>query len=589
MRKINMSWQSVLLSVALLGLAACTGDFEDINRNPNQVTEEQMDALNYKTGTKFKSLQSLVIPVQEHMYQFNESLSGGPFGGYIGATVDTWQTKFETYNPSADWRKWPFANVITETYTPYKGIVNGTEDEVAIAFARLLRVAIMHRVTDSYGPIPYSKLESNESVYVEYDSQEAVYTKMFEELDEAIEILGRNTTLPAEAWSRYDGVYYGNIAQWLKYANSLKLRMAMRLSYVKSDVARAKAAEAIAGGVIEANADNAAMHAAENRTTLIYNDWGDHRVGADILCYMNGYKDPRMEKMFLANDVGDYVGIRIGIDVTSKSQAMSKYSNMIVASDTPYLWFNAAEATFLHAEYELRWGSAETAKTLYEQAVRLSFEERGASGADAYLVDATKKPAPYTDPLGNYSASARKSPFRGKRRRTAAIRRPFRSATSNASSCRNGSLSSRWESKHGRNTAVRGIRNCCLYLPTNREVPSMWNRAHAVCLTLSRSTSRTTPTFRRPFKRSVQSNRTATVRATSWEPAYGGIANRITSNRYEYETKPNDTFPRFLRCRRNVCGLQRLDGDGNGGQQGGKALGAGSGTMGRIHRGAEGL
>ena len=115
-----MSWQSVLLSVALLGLAACTGDFEDINRNPNQVTEEQMDALNYKTGTKFKSLQSLVIPVQEHMYQFNESLSGGPFGGYIGATVDTWQTKFETYNPSADWRKWPFANVITETYTPYK-------------------------------------------------------------------------------------------------------------------------------------------------------------------------------------------------------------------------------------------------------------------------------------------------------------------------------------------------------------------------------------------------------------------------------------------------------------------------------------
>lgn len=380
MRKINMRWQPVLLSVALFGLAACTGDFEEINRNPNQVTDDQMDALNYKTGTKFKALQSLVIPVQEHMYQFNESLSGGPFGGYIGATVDTWQTKFETYNPSADWRKWPFANVITETYTPYKGIINGTEDEVAIAFARLLRVAIMHRVTDSYGPIPYTKLESNESIYVEYDSQEAVYTKMFEELDEAIEILGRNTTLPAEAWSRYDGVYYGNIAQWLKYANSLKLRMAMRLSYVKPGIAQAKAAEAIAGGIITANADNAAMHAAENRTTLIYNDWGDHRVGADIISYMDGYKDPRLEKMFLPNDTDVYVGIRIGIDVAGKSTAMSKYSNMIVASATPYLWFNAAEATFLRAEYELRWGSAETAKTLYEQAVRLSFEERGASG-----------------------------------------------------------------------------------------------------------------------------------------------------------------------------------------------------------------
>ena len=72
MRKINMRWQPVLLSVALFGLAACTGDFEEINRNPNQVTDDQMDALNYKTGTKLKALQSLVIPVQEHMYQFHE-------------------------------------------------------------------------------------------------------------------------------------------------------------------------------------------------------------------------------------------------------------------------------------------------------------------------------------------------------------------------------------------------------------------------------------------------------------------------------------------------------------------------------------
>ena len=405
MKTTNHKVQRLLLAVVLLGLGACTGDFEDYNRNPNQVTEDQMEALNYKTGTKVKTLQGLVIPVQEHMYQFNESLAGGPFAGYIGATVDTWQTKFETYNPSADWRKWPFANVITETYTPYKGIIGGTDDEVAVAFAKLLRVAIMQRVTDSYGPIPYSKLESNESVYVEYDSQEAVYTKMFEELDEAIEILGRNTTLSSDAWSRYDGVYYGNIAQWLKYANSLKLRMAMRLTEVKPELAQAKASEAIAGGVITTNADNAQMHAAENRTTLIYNDWGDHRVGADILCYMTGYNDPRVEKMFLPNDVGNYVGIRIGIDVAGKATAMTKYSNLIVESTTPYLWFNAAEATFLRAEWELRWGSLDAAKELYEDAIALSFEERGASGAESY-VTSTAKPAKYIDPMSEYSADA---------------------------------------------------------------------------------------------------------------------------------------------------------------------------------------
>lgn len=395
-----------MLTIALFCLSGCTSYFEDKNRNPNEVTDAQMDVMNYKVGTKIRTLQGLVIPNEEHMSQFIESLCGGPFGGYIGSTVDTWLTKFETFNPSADWRKWPFANVITETYTPYKGIIHGTEDDVSHAFAKVLRVAIMHRVTDSYGPIPYSELENNESIYVGYDSQEEVYAKMFEELDEAIEIFRTNSANDPAGFKRYDAVYYGNIGQWYKYANSLKLRIAMRLTEVKPDLARTKAAEAIAAGVITTNADNAAMHATENRTTLIYNDWKDHRVGADILCYMTGYKDPRLSKMFLPNDKGNYVGIRIGIDISSKALAVIRYSNLIVDSSTPYMWMTAAEVAFLQAEYELRWGSPEQAKSLYAQAIKLSFDQWGASGADSYIADADKrKPAAYTDPLGAYSVS----------------------------------------------------------------------------------------------------------------------------------------------------------------------------------------
>lgn len=404
--KRMIRYVQLLLLTALIGLGGCTGDFEDMNRNPNQVTDDQMDVMNYKVGTAITSLESLVVPVQEHMSQFNECLSGGPFAGYIGATVDTWRTKFETYNPSADWRKWPFANVITAAYEPYRSVVTGTEDEVAIALANVLRVAIMHRVTDSYGPIPYSALVSNESVTVAYDKQEDVYAKMFEELDAAIAVLAANTTLPAEAFSRYDQVYYGNIGQWLRYASSLKLRMAMRLSYVAPDMARTKAAEAIASGVITSNADNASMHAAENRTTLIFNDWADHRVGADIICYMNGYNDPRLEKMFLKNDNGRFAGIRIGIDVESKSAAVNKCSNLIVTASTPYMWFTAAEAAFLRSEYELRWGTADAAKALYNQAIGLSFEQLGAAGAESYSSNNTLQPADFQDPMGKYDATA---------------------------------------------------------------------------------------------------------------------------------------------------------------------------------------
>ena len=396
----------------LLTIVGCTDRFERLNTNPNQVTGDQLEAKNYRVGTKVLSLQSLVIPVQEHMYQFNESLTGGPFGGYIGSTVNTWLLRFETFNPSDDWRKWPFANVITETYTPYRGIINGTHDEVAVAFANILRVAIMMRVTDSYGPIPYSNAVNNESIYVKYDSQETVYKKMFEELDSAIQSLSANTGLPAAAWKNYDKVYFGDIAKWCRYANSLKLRMAMRISYVAPEFAKTKAAEAIAAGPILSNEDNAYMHAVENRSTLIYNDWCDHRVGADILSYMSGYQDPRLVKMFLPNSQGNFVGIRIGSTVAKKSQAVEMYSNMIVASDTPYLWLNAAETSFLMAEYELRFGDKNKAKELYENGIRLSFEEKGADGADVYIADNYKTPDLYIDPLGGYTATGKMSECR---------------------------------------------------------------------------------------------------------------------------------------------------------------------------------
>lgn len=92
MKTTKHNVQRLLLAVMLLGMAACTGDFADINRNPNEVTDEQLQANNYKIGTNLKTLQGLVVPTQEHMYQFLESLVGGPYAGYIGATVTRGRT-----------------------------------------------------------------------------------------------------------------------------------------------------------------------------------------------------------------------------------------------------------------------------------------------------------------------------------------------------------------------------------------------------------------------------------------------------------------------------------------------------------------
>ena len=411
MKTTNHKVQRLLLAVVLLGLGACTGDFEDYNRNPNQVTEDQMEALNYKTGTKVRTLQGLVIPVEEHMYQFNESLAGGPFAGYIGATVDTWQTKFETYNPSADWRKWPFANVITETYTPYKGIIFVTDDEVAVAFAKLLRVAIMQRVTDSYGPIPYSRIGADDALTSPYDSQQAVYERLFEELDGALTVLRNHSAETIKATS--DKVYAGDLSKWVRFANSLKLRMAMRISYAAPDEAERIVKEALSGengGVIESNADNAQIPTQNNPFRVVMYDYngGDSRVSADITSYMNGYKDPRRAKYFtLSTFTGGirngYIGLRSGISIPSESLL---YSNMVVDYTTPLMWMNAAEVAFLKAEASLRgwYGATGDAERWYEEGVRLSFEQWGLSGDyDAYIGDGVSLPESYEDPLGKES------------------------------------------------------------------------------------------------------------------------------------------------------------------------------------------
>jgi len=180
----------------------------------------------------------MVIPSEEHLYQFVEALEGGSYGGYVEATVDSWETKFSTFNPTADWLKAPFVDVITETYPAYRGIINKTDDEVAVALANVLRVAIMNRLADAYGSIPYSKIveDKKERLTVPYDTQQEAYTQMFKELDAALEALERNRDLSTEAFGEYDQVYNGDLKKWIKYANSLKLRMAMRLSlYRRAD------------------------------------------------------------------------------------------------------------------------------------------------------------------------------------------------------------------------------------------------------------------------------------------------------------------------------------------------------------------
>ncbi|MCS2438108.1 SusD/RagB family nutrient-binding outer membrane lipoprotein [Bacteroides ovatus] len=100
--------------------------------------------------------------------------------------------------------------------------------------------------------------------------------------------------------AKYDKVYDGDFEKWVKFANSLKLRMAIRIRFADREYARQMAEEAInhSIGVITSNEDNATSLGTKNQLYTVLVQWPDQCVSADITSYMKGYNDPRMSKYF---------------------------------------------------------------------------------------------------------------------------------------------------------------------------------------------------------------------------------------------------------------------------------------------------
>jgi hypothetical protein len=397
----------VLLAAAL---TACTDYFIDINRKPYEVTAKEMERDGYNIGASLIGLQNLVIPTQENLHQFVEGLSGGEFGGYIAAIAPWGEGCFATYNPPPNWNRAPFNDVISGVYPYYDQLQAITDDPVALALAQLYRVAAMHRVTDAYGPIPYSKVgasETGDALTSAYDSQEDAYRNMLADLNGVIRTLTENRYADAAYYAKFDNVYSGVIEKWVKFANSLKLRMAIRMAYVEPALAKQTAEEAVAHpiGVIAANADNAFLQVAKNPWDLQVNDWNDARANADIVSYMNGYQDPRRAKYFTVSTFsgGGYVGMRGGLVAASKDPLLPCSKPVVSGVTEPMLWMNAAEVAFLKAEGAMRgWNmGGATAEALYNEGITRSFEQHALTGADAFLNDNAHTPTAYTYPLGN--------------------------------------------------------------------------------------------------------------------------------------------------------------------------------------------
>lgn len=407
-------------------LASCTGKFEEFNKNPYLPTPEDMIGDGAYIGSLIKNMQQLLVQGQQNNSQMIDQMIGSEYGGYI-ANINPWgnEGNFYTYNPKIGWKGYPYDTMMPQIYTNFFQISEFSGSTGLIYhWSQILRVFGSYRLNEIYGPIPYSQVKDGE-MFVAYDSEQELFNNMFADLDEAIEALtiivgaGEDTSVIRE----YDCVFGGDLAKWVKFANTLKLRMAIRISGVDSSLAKQKAQEAVAHsiGVMTSVGDSAwsSFNDGMNpyyRAEVTWNN-GEFRLSANVSSYLGGYNDPRLA---VYADPGTYkadmgiVGVRNGIYQEAGSfSTYQSFSTTRIAETDDLLVMSVAEAYFLRAEGALKnWDMGDTAKNLYEQGVTLSMEERGVAGAAEYL-QSNAVPAPYTDPYkssNSYSVISTVSP-----------------------------------------------------------------------------------------------------------------------------------------------------------------------------------
>lgn len=394
------------LFAAMGTLSSCTSGFEDANRPEHKASGEDLLRDNYSTGSFLIQMQNEAFPEQENTYQMTEDLIGNYLGRYMTYANDGFSDKnFARFNAKNGWVNWPFTNSMPKTASAFNEIARVTGKQgITYAQALILKVQSYLRLTDMYGPLPIGE-ETDKNAY---SSQEKIYKTLIADLDAAVNILQplQSTTANEE----YDKVYGGKVANWYKLANSLKLRMAIRMRFVEPAYAKQVGEAAVASGVITENAENCAITYTPNGQYKTSVEWGDSRACADLESYMTGYSDPRITKFFKSPEKTgsrDVIGCLAGARITNKVTADKIYSAANVSSSTRGVWMTAAEVTFCRAEGALAgWnGMGGTVKDLYEKAITLSFEQWGASDVTTYLTNSTAKQADYTDATDGFGTS----------------------------------------------------------------------------------------------------------------------------------------------------------------------------------------
>ncbi len=423
---MNKLYTIIAILLGVFSISSCTSGFEAQNTNEAGFPSE-------KQGYDY---QDNLIPIQiieqgiyfnydfgsgkNWPFQIMQDLSADMFSGYFHDFNGSFNKNNSTYNLNDGWTSsnWIYTYGYIMTAVQKSEKINTAEKYPAFAgITKILKVELMHRIADQYGPIVYTKFGS--STGSAPDTQKDAYYQFFEDLNTGISLIrsfmeknpGKETFASADILMPEGKRTY---SEWIKFANSLRLRLAMRISNVDPAKAKTEAQKSFsdAGGFLEDATEVVAVSTASGYTNPlgeINKSWSEVYMNASMESYLTGYNDPRISKYFdktiskndptkygnnIINYFNSYKGIRQGTGTEHNFYA--GHSRSTVSQTTNAILMTAAEVWFLRAEAALKGYVAGNAGALYQKGVQASFTQWGAGDATAYLnSDAT--PADYKD------------------------------------------------------------------------------------------------------------------------------------------------------------------------------------------------
>lgn len=383
-----MKKKYLILLVLVASFSACTDKFEEFNKdvkNPAIVAGESLFSNAERLLARTISSTNVNLNIFKLMAQYWTECTYIDEANYDLVNRSIPDNVFEAYYQGVlkDLKE---SAILIDADLPDPGedpATHAAEKINKLAIIELLNVYAFQNLVDIFGDVPYTEALDIEKLSPKYDDAATIYADLITRIDGSLADLDDTEG----SFGSADLVYGGDVALWKKFANSLKLKIAVTMADANATLAKSTAEAAVTGGVFTSNADNAlfpflsATHTNPIYEDLVQSGRNDFVPANTIVDIMNDLGDPRRPFYFTLFE-GNYVGGDYGYE--SPYSLYSHIPDAIAAADFIGIFMTYDEVLFYMAEAAERGFSVgNTAGTLYRDAIKASILFWGGTETEA--------------------------------------------------------------------------------------------------------------------------------------------------------------------------------------------------------------